>query len=152
MTPACAFPVLAPYADPFTGSQVLIAASACQGSALATCQGLHLWRVPAPTGAASIMPTPLDPVPAALQRTGFTGFARGDTLLLFGGYDSAGRLTNTLLGVAPNGSGTLLPTRDPPPPRAFAAMAYDPETRRAYLFGGVGSDGLLFDTWVLEIE
>ena len=70
--------------------------------------------------------------------------------VLFGGFDGSTPLGDTYLlfkGSSTNYTWLRLPLSPSPSARGEASMAYDGSSNSATLFGGLGSSGLLGDTW-----
>jgi hypothetical protein len=79
---------------------------------------------------------------------------RSDRVILFGGWDGLGPLDDTWAYDLEADSWTRLARSGGPEPRVYAAMAYDRQTERIILFGGVTDPGEepLGDTWALDLE
>lgn len=107
------------------------------------------------SGAADIVHFPV----ADLQRRKYAGAGVGSEILLFGGIDSAGTPTSTLLrfyGSHTNSTirSEALSLANAPPARLFASMAYDPDDDTVFVFGGrpgVESGNPFGDLWKLEL-
>jgi Galactose oxidase, central domain len=103
--------------------------------------GTPTWTLLAPGGTA---PT---------QRWGhtFTADAQHDRMIMFGGGDGPGVVTNDLYTLSLAGAGTwtkLTGPGTPPPGRTFHAAIYDPINDRLLIWGGKGVNGTwLDDTW-----
>jgi Galactose oxidase, central domain len=73
---------------------------------------------------------------------------RFNGVVTFGGYNGA-IVNDTWLWSA--NDWTQLSPEQAPPPRERMGMAFDELRQRTVVFGGVSNNGLLNDTWVLEI-
>jgi hypothetical protein len=88
------------------------------------------------------------PAPGPETGAGHGGGWRGRGLTVVVTVAVAGALVFGYLGLRGAGRGTV-PGGIHPPARAYAAMAFDPDTRQVVMFGGVGVSGApLDDTWL----
>ncbi|HET6312226.1 MAG TPA: kelch repeat-containing protein, partial [Chloroflexia bacterium] len=81
---------------------------------------------------------------------------RDDLLLMFGGCSSGyGPCPQGDLWALDLASGTwteLQPQGEKPSPRSNPSLAYDPDRRAIFLFGGKAQDGPVSDTWVYMLD
>ncbi|MEM9693949.1 MAG: hypothetical protein AAGA56_15480, partial [Myxococcota bacterium] len=114
------------------------------------------WWFQPDTGLWSRMAVTGDPLPAGGSRRVAGQQGRGEAYL-FGGYGEGNAVDNELHRVTLEGGGVVVEAVEqlnPPPPRSLHGFAFDPETERYVVFGGLGGDLVarpLGDTWIMEL-
>jgi N-acetylneuraminic acid mutarotase len=100
--------------------------------------------------------TEMDPATSPSPRSYFAMAYddESDRVILFGGSDAVGPLGDTWAYDVDTDSWTRLARGGGPEPRVYTAMAYDRETDRVILFGGVRGteESPLDDTWAFDLE
>lgn len=76
------------------------------------------------------------------------GTGSGDALAAFGGLQNGAPSDDGWVDKRGSIHGTARPG---PSPRAYASMAYEPNSGGLLLFGGHGASGFLADTWLLSV-
>jgi Galactose oxidase, central domain len=127
------------------------------GGCSATCPTASVWSL-APYSAASrpqpwvpVLPSAPSAEPGARQGASLVyASAGGGEVLLFGGLVGASTFTNDLWQFREGQWSRVIVLGSPPPPRAYAAMAFDTVAGQVLLFGGLNASRPLGDTWVLS--
>jgi hypothetical protein len=134
-----------------TSNLVLLVGTPCSNSDPATCTGMTLMRGPSVGYSGNGYAFTEEKVGASVQRTGAAAFILDGAIYLFGGYDSTGALTQSLLRVTTDGKVAPVPTFGTlPPARANAGLAVNSNSGKGVLFGGTDGTSDLGDTWILE--
>lgn len=74
------------------------------------------------------------------------------TVLLFGGWSGSAFESDVWLYDTVAQTWTELSVPAGPEARAYASLAYEPTSQRLVLFGGLGDNGYLGDTWLFDME
>lgn len=99
----------------------------------------HVWTLQSPAA---------QPSPSELAFPGTAYDPRFNGVVTFGGFNGA--VENETWVWSAN-DWTQLSPEQAPPPRQQMGMAFDELHQQTVIFGGVNNDGLLNDTWVLQI-
>jgi hypothetical protein len=122
-----------------TREKLVVAGGTSLGAAFQT------WEVDSPTCTWVALQPPSSP-PARSNPMMAWDSAR-DVVVLFGGGNASGLLTDTWEWNGPAGTWTQVPTPVAPPGRVGAGMAYDAGRSRVVLFGGQSGSTALGDVW-----
>jgi hypothetical protein len=95
--------------------------------------------------------TPTTSPPAARYGATMAYDSATSQLVLFGGTDNVNYYSDTWTLTGTTWTDLSISPAASPPARDWAVMADDPGTHQFVLFGGVGNDGYLADTWTFGV-